>query len=111
MIEMAEIPYLVARPYAAPPGIPADRAQALQEAFMASARDPEFVKEAAKINLELTPLDAKQTLAVVQRLLTFRKRSATSFATSCTARQKLRRKRQCASASGRQPRRPYGPIR
>jgi tripartite-type tricarboxylate transporter receptor subunit TctC len=68
MIEMAEIPYLVARPYAAPPGIPADRAEALQKAFMASARDPEFAREAAKINLELTPLDAKQTLAVVQRL-------------------------------------------
>ncbi|MDB5543761.1 MAG: uncharacterized protein JWO64_910 [Hyphomicrobiales bacterium] len=68
MIEMAEIPYLVARPYAAPPGIPADRAEALQKAFMESARDPDFVKEAAKINLELTPLDAKQTLAVVQRL-------------------------------------------
>ncbi len=68
MIEMAEIPYLVARPYAAPPGIPADRAQALQDAFMASARDPDFGREASKINLELTPLDAKQTLAVVQRL-------------------------------------------
>jgi tripartite-type tricarboxylate transporter receptor subunit TctC len=58
MIEMAEIPYLVARPYAAPPGLPADRAQALQEAFMASARDPEFAREAAKINLELPPLVA-----------------------------------------------------
>jgi hypothetical protein len=49
-------------------GIPADRAQALQAAFMASARDPDFGREASKINLELTPLDAKQTLAVVQRL-------------------------------------------
>jgi tripartite-type tricarboxylate transporter receptor subunit TctC len=69
MIEMAEIPYLVARPYAAPPGIPADRAEALQAAFMATARDPDFAREAARINLELTPLDAKQTLAVVQRLV------------------------------------------
>lgn len=68
MIEMAEIPYLVARPYAAPPGIPADRAEALQKAFIETARDPEFGREAAKINLELTPLDAVQTLAVVQRL-------------------------------------------
>lgn len=68
MVDLAEIPYLVARPYAAPPGIPADRAQALQDAFMATARDPDFAAEAKKINLELTPLDAKQTLAVVERL-------------------------------------------
>ncbi len=68
MINMAEVPYLVARPYAAPPGIPADRAEALQKAFMETAQDPEFAAEAKKLNLELTPMDAKKTLAAVQML-------------------------------------------
>ena len=71
MIELAEIPYLIARPYAAPPGIPADRAKALQDAFMAAARDPEFVAEAHKLNLELTPLNAEQALGVVKQLVAF----------------------------------------
>jgi tripartite-type tricarboxylate transporter receptor subunit TctC len=71
MIELAEIPYLIARPYAAPPGIPEDRAKALQDAFMATARDPEFVSEATKLNLELTPLNAEQALGVVKQLVAF----------------------------------------
>lgn len=71
MIELAEIPYLIARPYAAPPAIPEDRAKALQEAFMATARDPEFVSEATKLNLELTPLNAEQALGVVKQLVAF----------------------------------------
>jgi tripartite-type tricarboxylate transporter receptor subunit TctC len=71
MIELAEIPYLIARPYAAPPGIPEDRAKALQDAFMATARDPDFVSEATKLNLELTPLNAEQALGVVKQLVAF----------------------------------------
>jgi tripartite-type tricarboxylate transporter receptor subunit TctC len=71
MIELAEIPYLIARPYAAPPDIPADRAKALQDAFMATARDPEFVAEVHKLNLELSPLDAEQALGVVKQLISF----------------------------------------
>jgi tripartite-type tricarboxylate transporter receptor subunit TctC len=68
MIQMAELPYVVARPYAAPPGIPADRAEALRAAFMATTRDPEFIAEARKLKLELSPLDAQQTFAAVQAL-------------------------------------------
>jgi tripartite-type tricarboxylate transporter receptor subunit TctC len=68
MIQLAEIPYLVARPFAAPPGIPHERALALQQAFIKTARDADFIGEAKKINLEVTPLDAKETLAVIERL-------------------------------------------
>ena len=68
MIQLAEIPYLVARPYAAPPGLAPERAKTLQEAFIKTARDSEFVAEAKKINLEVTPLDAKETLGVIERL-------------------------------------------
>ncbi|MBX9761350.1 MAG: hypothetical protein K2Y29_21415 [Beijerinckiaceae bacterium] len=68
LIRMAELPYVVSRPFAAPPGIPADRAEALQTAFINAARGAAMVDEARKLQLDLTPLDAKQTLAAVQEL-------------------------------------------
>ena len=44
------------RPYLAPPGVPADRAKALQDAFMATMEDPKFLADATKQRLEITPL-------------------------------------------------------
>jgi len=48
-----------ARPFAAPPEIPADRKAALIGAFEATMRDPEFLAEAAKLNMDVNPLSAK----------------------------------------------------
>jgi tripartite-type tricarboxylate transporter receptor subunit TctC len=45
------------RPYAAPPGIPADRVKALRDSFMATMKDPAFLAEADKAKLEITPVD------------------------------------------------------
>ena len=46
-----------ARPYVLPPGTPNDRVQLLRKAFMETMKDPEFVAEAKKANLDITPLD------------------------------------------------------
>jgi tripartite-type tricarboxylate transporter receptor subunit TctC len=54
------------RPYLAPPGIPKDRAEALQKAFMDTMKDPEFLAEAEKANLEITPVDGP----AIQKLVT-----------------------------------------
>jgi hypothetical protein len=43
----------IARPFAAPPGIPADRQAALVSAFKKMAEDPEFLKEAERLNLNV----------------------------------------------------------
>ncbi len=53
------------RPFAAPPGIPADRKAALRAAFDATMKDPEFVAEAKKAGLEVSPI----TGAEIDRLL------------------------------------------
>jgi len=45
------------RPYLAPPGIPADRAAALRKAFMDTMADKDFLAEAEKEKLEITPVD------------------------------------------------------
>jgi tripartite-type tricarboxylate transporter receptor subunit TctC len=52
------------RPYAAPPGLPADRKVALRTAFDATMKDPAFVAEAKKQILEVSPVngDALDTM-------------------------------------------------
>jgi tripartite-type tricarboxylate transporter receptor subunit TctC len=56
---------VMGRPFLAPPGIPKDRALALQKAFMDTMKDPEFLAEAKKMDLEVTPVDA----ATVEKLV------------------------------------------
>ncbi len=45
------------RPFVAPPGVPADRAKALQDAFMATMTDPKFLADTKKQKLEISPID------------------------------------------------------
>jgi hypothetical protein len=47
------------RPVAAPPGVPADRLAALRKAFDETMTDPDFIVEAAKLQLEIEPLNAQ----------------------------------------------------
>jgi tripartite-type tricarboxylate transporter receptor subunit TctC len=58
----------MARPFAAPPGIPADRKAALVTAFEQTMRDPEFLAEAAKLNMEVNPLDSKRMEHLIAEL-------------------------------------------
>lgn len=48
----------MARPFAAPPGIPQDRKQALIAAFDATMTDRDFLAEAQKLNFEVHPVSA-----------------------------------------------------
>ncbi len=48
----------MARPFAAPPDIPADRKAALIAAFDATMKDPEFLAEAKKLNIDVNPVTA-----------------------------------------------------
>jgi tripartite-type tricarboxylate transporter receptor subunit TctC len=65
LIEILEMPYSLSRPFAAPPGVPADRAKALQKAFMETQRDAEYLKEAAKLDLDVSPIDGDQILKLI----------------------------------------------
>jgi tripartite-type tricarboxylate transporter receptor subunit TctC len=59
-----------ARPLAAPPGVPDDRVAILRTAFDAAVRDPAFLAEARKLNLEVDPMSGCETQAIVARVLT-----------------------------------------
>ena len=49
----------MARPFAAPPGIPEDRKAALIAAFDTTMKDPEFLAEAKKLDLDINPVSGK----------------------------------------------------
>ena len=55
----------VARPLLAPPGIPAERIKALRTAFMATAADPEFIQDAEKSRIEVSPTSAEEVERVI----------------------------------------------
>jgi tripartite-type tricarboxylate transporter receptor subunit TctC len=59
---------VMGRPYLAPPGVPADRADALRKAFMDTMRDPEFLAEAEKSQLEITPVAGPEVEKLVNDL-------------------------------------------
>ena len=55
-------------PYFAPPDVPADRAAALRTAFMNTLQDPEFLADADKLKLEITPVPARRIEEAMDRL-------------------------------------------
>jgi tripartite-type tricarboxylate transporter receptor subunit TctC len=61
-------PQEIARPFAAPPGIPADRAQALREAFAATLKDPELLAEAKKLQVDIGLVPASEVQALFDEL-------------------------------------------
>jgi tripartite-type tricarboxylate transporter receptor subunit TctC len=46
----------IARPIAAPPGLPAERMNALRTAFMQTMKDPAFLADAAKVSMPVDPM-------------------------------------------------------
>jgi tripartite-type tricarboxylate transporter receptor subunit TctC len=59
---------LFARPFAMPPSVPADRAQAMRTAFMDTLRDPEFLEDAKRDGLEISPVQAEVVSKLVEEL-------------------------------------------
>lgn len=66
ILELILVRQETGRPIVAPPGAPADRMAILRKAFDATMKDPEFLTEAKKLQLDIDPLDA----AAVEKLLT-----------------------------------------
>jgi tripartite-type tricarboxylate transporter receptor subunit TctC len=48
----------VGRPFFGPPDLPDDRKAALRAAFDATMKDPQFLEEAGKLDLEISPVSA-----------------------------------------------------
>lgn len=69
LIEFTETPLLtMARPFVAPSGIPKDRAEALQQAFLAAHRDPGYLSEAAKLGLFVNVVGAQDVVRSLESM-------------------------------------------
>ena len=56
------------RPFVTPPNVPADRVQALTEAFVATMTDKVFLTEAAKLDVEIDPVSGKELQDLTDKL-------------------------------------------
>jgi tripartite-type tricarboxylate transporter receptor subunit TctC len=68
LIEILEAPYALSRPYAAPPDVPPARAKALQAAFLAAHKDPQYVEEAAKLGIDVSPIGGDDIMQLIERI-------------------------------------------
>src|SRR5262249_21936901 len=67
LIEFAEAPLLaMARPFAAPPGAPEERAQPLRAAFLAAHGDARFREEAARLGLDISPVGGEDMVRAIE---------------------------------------------
>jgi tripartite-type tricarboxylate transporter receptor subunit TctC len=59
-----------ARPFALPPGTPADRVETLRRAFQATLKDPAFLEEAKKAKLAIDPVSGPELSRLVADMFT-----------------------------------------
>lgn len=62
-------PWAYGRPMFMPPGVPAERTNALRAAFKATLSDPDFIAETQKIGLEISPSQGEDIVPLIQRIM------------------------------------------
>jgi tripartite-type tricarboxylate transporter receptor subunit TctC len=56
------------RLYVSTPGVPKERADALRSSFMATARDPAFLEDAVKTQIDVSPMTGAEVAAFIARI-------------------------------------------
>ncbi len=69
IMELAFAPQEMARPILAPPKIPADRLKILRDAFDATMADPEFLAEAKRRKIDISPISGEAVQKLVASLM------------------------------------------
>jgi tripartite-type tricarboxylate transporter receptor subunit TctC len=69
IMEVVFAKYGMARPFMAPPGLPPERLATLRRAFDATMRDPEFLAEAERLGMEVSPVRGQDVEALVARIM------------------------------------------
>ena len=70
ILDFAVVSQTIARPIAAPPGIPADRKAALRAAFDATMKDPVFLADTRRLQLDVRPVSGAEVDAMIAQLYT-----------------------------------------
>jgi len=69
LLNLVRAPALWGVPLVGPPGVPADRLAVLRSAFVKMTRQESFQKDAARVGLEVKPLDGTQLSKLVKEVL------------------------------------------
>jgi tripartite-type tricarboxylate transporter receptor subunit TctC len=67
LLDFADLQFAISLPFAAPPHLPADRAKALQTAFMDMCKDPMVLAEGDKLGIEMSPINGDTVLKLIAR--------------------------------------------
>jgi tripartite-type tricarboxylate transporter receptor subunit TctC len=67
-LEFLYLPLALGRSLAAPPQIPQDRLAVLRQATAQTMQDPDFLADAKKLDIDIAPMSADETRAMVDRL-------------------------------------------
>ncbi len=68
LLDLAEMPFQMARPFMAPPGVPQVQADILKKAFMDTNRDPDYLREAEKLKIDISPLAGDEIAKIIARI-------------------------------------------
>ena len=69
LLVLLQIQQEFAKPYLAPPGVPAEQLSILRKAFMETLREPRFIEAVRKLKLEIyDPLDGDALAALVRKV-------------------------------------------
>jgi tripartite-type tricarboxylate transporter receptor subunit TctC len=68
LLELAEIPFLMSRPFLAPPEIPAAQASILTRAFMLAHQDADYLREAREMQLDVSPMAGEEIARLMVRI-------------------------------------------
>lgn len=69
LLELTEVQQDYAKPYLAPPGLPAERLAILRKAFVDAVNDPRFLKDVENLNLEVRdPLGGEELAAMIAKV-------------------------------------------
>ena len=69
VFELISITGEIGRPFVTAPGVPADRVAALRQAFDETMKDPEFLADAEKVQIEINPIAWQEMSDLVHRAL------------------------------------------
>lgn len=69
LISMLETAFFMARPYAAPPGLPAGRGKILRTAFTKTQQDADYLKDAKKLRIDISPKTGAEVDKIVAQLM------------------------------------------
>jgi hypothetical protein len=67
-LELIFAPTYMAWPLVAPPDVPADRVSDLRRAFAETMKDPQFIAEAAKLDIGIDPVQGADMDGIVRRI-------------------------------------------